>query len=146
MKKRERGFTLIELLVVVIILGVLASLAIPAYMKVSEKGKLTEGVHALAALRTAQLAYYATDGSFNPTFANLELSLDLDHLKHFSTPIIAAQSAANGTIEMITTRQAPLSGRYGGYTIHINEHGGIWLTGAGSNVAELGYTASNPSN
>lgn len=58
----KKGFTLIELLVVVLIIGILASIAVPQYQKAVAKAKLVEGMVQARALVDAQKRYNMATG------------------------------------------------------------------------------------
>lgn len=55
----ERGFTLIELLIVVVIIGILASIAIPKFKSTKEKAYVSRLKGDLRNLATAQEAYWS---------------------------------------------------------------------------------------
>jgi prepilin-type N-terminal cleavage/methylation domain-containing protein len=63
-QKRAKGFTLIELMIVVVIIGILASLAIPRFMKSAAKAKQTEAKQLLKQIYTMQHAYFAMYESY----------------------------------------------------------------------------------
>ena len=56
----EEGFTLLELLVVIIILGILAAIAVPVFLRQREKGWRTNAVSDMKNAATA-VESYATD-------------------------------------------------------------------------------------
>jgi prepilin-type N-terminal cleavage/methylation domain-containing protein len=63
MRTHERGFTLIELLIVVVIIGVLASIAIPKFVNTKDRANTAAMKSDLRNLATAQESYlydYAT--------------------------------------------------------------------------------------
>jgi type IV pilus assembly protein PilA len=57
-KLRKRGFTLIELMIVVAIIGILAAIAIPNFIKFQARSKQGEAKANLKSLFTAQRSYY----------------------------------------------------------------------------------------
>jgi type IV pilus assembly protein PilA len=64
LRKSKKGFTLIELMIVVAIIGILAAIAIPNFLRFQLKAKTSESKVNLAAIRTAEESYLAEFGSY----------------------------------------------------------------------------------
>lgn len=63
MTRLQRGFTLIELMIVVAIIGILSSIALPAYQDYTIRAKLTEVLLAMSACRTSVTEMYQVGGN-----------------------------------------------------------------------------------
>jgi type IV pilus assembly protein PilA len=63
-RKSKKGFTLIELMIVVAIIGILAAIAIPNFLRFQLKSKSSEGKVNIAAIRTAEESYLAEFGNY----------------------------------------------------------------------------------
>lgn len=74
--RTRAGFTLIELLVVVLIIGILASIAIPQYFKVVERAKVAESHNFISNLKQANERYMAREGNYISNSADLN-SMDV---------------------------------------------------------------------
>jgi type IV pilus assembly protein PilA len=57
-KKGKKGFTLIELMIVVAIIGILAAIAIPNFLKFQAKSKQSEAKSNLGAVFTGEVAFF----------------------------------------------------------------------------------------
>ena len=115
-KNRQRGFTMIELSIVITIIGVLAALAIPDFMKMTAKSRQTEAKVNLSSLFTAQSGF--RDQNLRPAQSFDELGWKPDVEKHVYAYFIfkdSLQPAAGPEYQLPPDVAARLeSGEYGG--------------------------------
>jgi type IV pilus assembly protein PilA len=62
--KNEKGFTLIELMIVVAIIGILAAIAIPNFLRFQAKSKQSEAKTNLGGIFTAEISYFGENSFF----------------------------------------------------------------------------------
>ena len=117
----KKGFTLLEMIIVIIVIGLLATLAVPRYFKLTERARSVEGVSLLGLLRASQIRYKAEQGVYTTDATKLDL-------EYTSPKFFSVESPTIGT-EVARVRRGDLQKSYGNYTLTINEEGYITCTG-----------------
>ena len=97
---RQRGFTLIELMIVVMIIGLLASIALPAYETYTIRSKLSEVVLAASACRATVSEVYLSGGV--PPGAN-GWGCEFNQSKY----VQGVTTDANGVVTVVAQNIAP---------------------------------------
>jgi len=69
--RKDKGFTLIELLIVIIILAVLAGIAIPSYLNITNRAKYSATQAEMSSIAVALEMYNADNGNYPATLATL---------------------------------------------------------------------------
>jgi len=107
-QRNSKGFTLIELLIVIAIIGILAAIALPAYMDYAKKSRLTEVFETMGAVKTGCTAYNAEasggiSGAAWTTTALVTTNTGVTIPGHYISAMSVAGAAANPFVKISTT-------------------------------------------
>ncbi|MFT5387292.1 MAG: type IV pilus assembly protein PilA [Lysobacterales bacterium] len=98
--KTNNAFTLLEIIVVIIIVGVIASLALPRMGHTIERSKVSEALQILSSIRSAQIVYEFENAGYAADIDDLDITIPA--LTHFEVPVLSAADPI-GSIERDTT-------------------------------------------
>ena len=121
------GFTLTELLVVVIIIGIVATLALPMLVKTIEKAKLGEAASNLNLIRTGEKIYFLEWATFTNDFTVLNIENPNTPTGRYFDYTIPAYSASDFTARAQRRNNAP--NPYNTYYYEISKGGTISSNG-----------------
>ena len=119
MQKRtlfQKGFTLIELMIVVAIIGILAAIAIPNFIKFQARSKQSEAKANLKAIFTAQKAFFQEKDRFSSLTG--EVGFEPERNNRYAYFL-----AASGTIEDRTNSVIAQASTYTGIQVDVFKYG-----------------------
>jgi type IV pilus assembly protein PilA len=138
--KKKSGFTLIELMIVVAILGILAAVAVPAFLNYMRRSKTAEAQNNLKTMFYAVKSYYDAEGSNRAgTTVTSKCRLATQAISPASPGSVKQPFTPSANFQAIGyTIQEPV---YMGYGLEATEAGGACISVTGGVVTGTAPTA-----
>ena len=120
----KKGFTLAELTIVIIIIAILAAIAIPQFIRVQERAKVSAAIAKLDMIRKAESIYHSLYDNYTDDFDELatevpEVAADRINTTDWSFEITNANETA------FTAEATRQRGAYANKKVTINQDGEI---------------------
>lgn len=133
---KNHGFTLIELMIVVAIVGILATIALPAYNNYMMRGRIAEAVSGLSAKRVEMEQYFQDNRSYYvaatpPQACNNDTATS----RNFTFSCVGTPTATTYTLQAVGTGAAV------DFTYTVDQS-----NAKASNITRSGWNNPNPNN
>lgn len=103
-ERKQRGFTLVELMIVVVVMGILASIALPSYQNYVEKSRSRAAMADLVALSTA------VENVFQRTLTYPTALTDVTTWKPSATDFFTYQYSTNNSYTLTASGKGAMKG------------------------------------
>lgn len=124
------GFTLMEISITVVVIGILATMALPKYFLLAEKFRVAEAKTILSDLRDAQVRYRTQENHFTNVLSDLDTQPS--GMKYFTPDIsvtltseVAALLPTTVVARCLRTPVNNVNGYPAPYEVNINQQGMI---------------------
>jgi type IV pilus assembly protein PilE len=154
MKKRRhemqhaRGFTLIEILVTVVIVGILATIALPSYNDYVIRARFAEAMGNLGDLRVKMEQYYADNRSYSNDLAGTICGIPGNNTptvadgRYFTYACAPTNPFGPGAQQYVLTATGVAAQGLAGLSFTVNQaNAKQTVVAAGSDMEKRGYTA-----